>query len=189
MNRQNSADNHHCHYDGGETMSEAFSFNCCGEEMRCLGLVDVLAREVDSVRRWICPVCGHGVDLVHFDFDEMELQNELELYGEAASPLHTQQVKGGDESMENQDDNTAVLCPTKAGNGFKLVVNGVWYYTAKRNVWGTLRKGQSCVFRTIDDSKGAGRSGDMRKPLPQRATTRDLDYSDPEFVMAAAPAQ
>ena len=61
---------------------EAMCFSCCGEEMVCLGLVDALNPEVDSIRRWICPICGHGVDLVHFDFDELELRNELENYGE-----------------------------------------------------------------------------------------------------------
>ena len=89
--------------------------------------------------------------------------------------------------MEENNGETVVLCPTKAGNGFKIVVNGVWYYAAKRNVWSVLRKGQSCVFRTIDDS-GAGRSNGSAKPLPKVMQNREIDYSNPEFVMQA-PAQ
>lgn len=91
--------------------------------------------------------------------------------------------------MENQHDNTAVLCPTKAGNGFKRVGNGVWYCTAKGNVWSTVRKGQSCVLWRIDDSKEAGRSGDMEKLLHQRAEQVLGSIIRPRsFVLAAASA-
>jgi len=84
---------------------------------------------------------------------------------------------------QNNEDNTVVLCPTKAGHGFKIVVNGVWYYAAKRNVWGVLRKGQSCVFRTIDGD-GAGRSNGSGE-FPNAGRNRELDYSSPEYVMSA----
>lgn len=76
-------------------MSEQFEVHCCGQAMRSFGLVDCIGPNVESVRRWVCEVCGHGIDLVHFDFDEAELQNELELYGDLPSPLHIHQVKGG----------------------------------------------------------------------------------------------
>ena len=91
---------------------------------------------------------------------------------------------------QNNNEETVVLCPTKAGNGFKIVVNGIWYYAAKRNVWAVLRKGQSCVFRTIDANGTSGRSDGMGKSFPKRAErTLEIDYSDPEYVMAGAPAQ
>jgi hypothetical protein len=76
-------------------MSERFATFCCGQKMRSFGLVDCLNRGVDSIHRWVCEVCGHGMDLVHFDLDELELQNELAAYGDLPSPVHTHQLKGG----------------------------------------------------------------------------------------------
>ena len=83
-------------------MNKQFETYCCGQPMRAFGLVDCLNPCVDSVRRWVCEVCGHGIDLIHFDMDELELQNELELYGDAASPTHTHQLKGGDLNMADE---------------------------------------------------------------------------------------
>jgi hypothetical protein len=80
---------------GGDNMSEQFAVHCCGQAMRSFGLVDVIGPNIESVRRWACEVCGHGIDLVHFDFDEAELENELELYGDLSSPLHIHQLKRG----------------------------------------------------------------------------------------------
>ena len=76
-------------------MGEQLDFSCCGQEMRSFGLVDFIGPNIESVKRWVCEVCGHGIDLVHFDFDEAELRNELELYGDEQSPPHAQQLKGG----------------------------------------------------------------------------------------------
>jgi hypothetical protein len=76
-------------------MRREFSFSCCGEQMLCPGLLDTLTSGVDSTRRWICPVYGHGADLVHFNFDQIELRMELERYGASESPVHIQQLKGG----------------------------------------------------------------------------------------------
>jgi len=85
-------------HNGGENVeNDEWSLNCCGEAMLCLGLVDCLHPLVESVRRWACPNCGHGVDLVHFRFGEVELHNELELYDVAAAPLYTHQMKGGEQ--------------------------------------------------------------------------------------------
>lgn len=50
--------------------------------------------------------------------------------------------------MENQ----IVLCPTKVGNGFKIVVDGVWYYTSKNQLY-RIFKGSGCVFTTIEDKQ------------------------------------
>ena len=140
-------------------MSKEFDFSCCGKEMVCLGLVDVMAPEVESIRRWVCPVCGHGVDLVQFNLDEPELHNELELYGEAASPPHIQQLKGGDLKMadENYDNTeTATLVPTKAGKGYKVVHNGLWFYTSKAALLDMVQgKAKACTFHTIKDEQVA----------------------------------
>jgi hypothetical protein len=70
--------------------------------------------------------------------------------------VHFQQLKGGDLNMaeENQSDEIATMCATKAGNGFKVVVNGVWYYASKKNVLDlTQGRIKSCVFSTIKDEQ------------------------------------
>ncbi len=57
---------------------------------------------------------------------------------EDESPLHIQQLKGGDLKMadENYDNTeTATLVPTKAGKGYKVVHNGLWFYTSKAALW------------------------------------------------------
>jgi len=39
---------------------------------------------------------------------------------------------------------------TKKGNGFKIVSNGVWYYTSKQELYKVLQDtANACVFRTI----------------------------------------
>lgn len=67
---------------------------CCGKPMRNFGLVYCINPCVESIHRWVCEVCGHGIDVVHFDFDELAVQHELN--GEAASPFLIHQLKGGD---------------------------------------------------------------------------------------------
>jgi len=56
--------------------------------------------------------------------------------------------------MEEQNSERITVCPTKAGNGFKLCVNGVWFYASK----GALERlvtgqEQRCTFRTIDEQR------------------------------------
>jgi len=47
---------------------------------------------------------------------------------------------------------TATMCPTKAGNGYKVVVNGVWSYASKRQVIDLINGRQNaCTFHTIPD--------------------------------------
>lgn len=44
------------------------------------------------------------------------------------------------------------LCPTKKGNGFKAVVDGVWYYTSKKEMHGVVDGTTNAAkFRTIDE--------------------------------------
>ena len=43
------------------------------------------------------------------------------------------------------------LCPTKAGKGFKVVHNNVWYYTSIGELMKVVTRKQACVFRTIDE--------------------------------------
>lgn len=44
------------------------------------------------------------------------------------------------------------MCPTKAGNGYKIVVDGVWYYTSKREMGKMLREETNAAkFRSFDE--------------------------------------
>lgn len=44
------------------------------------------------------------------------------------------------------------MCPTKAGKGFKVVVDGVWYYTSRGELFKMLQhKSGACKFRTIEE--------------------------------------
>jgi len=53
---------------------------------------------------------------------------------------------------ESKNEETATLCRTKAGNGYKVVVNGVWYYASKRQVMELINGQQrACTFHTISD--------------------------------------
>jgi len=75
---------------------------------------------------------------------------------EDESPLHIQQLKGGDWKMANEMNNkdTATLCPTKAGNGFKVVVDGTWFYTSKASLQDVVSgKAKACTFSTIKDEE------------------------------------
>lgn len=55
---------------------------------------------------------------------------------------------------ENNNKDTATLCPTKAGNGFKVVVNGTWFYTSKASLLDMVNgKNRACTFSTIKDDE------------------------------------
>lgn len=67
-----------------------------------------------------------------------------------------EELKGGNLNMEEQNDNkdTATMCPTKAGNGYKVVVNGVWFYASKQQVMDLVSgKQKACTFHTIKDEQ------------------------------------
>ena len=53
---------------------------CCGKEMLSLGQVDFLDQSAYSVRRWLCPECGCGIDLVQYLLEEDDLANQVSLY-------------------------------------------------------------------------------------------------------------
>jgi len=45
----------------------------------------------------------------------------------------------------------ATFCPTKAGNGFKIIVDNEWFYTSKYELFRVLnRKAAACKFRKIE---------------------------------------
>ena len=57
-------------------------------------------------------------------------------------------------AYENESDNgeSATMCATKAGHGFKVVVKGVWFYASKRQVLDLINQKQRAVtFHTIKD--------------------------------------
>ena len=64
-----------------------------------------------------------------------------------------------------------VLCRTKAGKGFKIVVDGTWYYSSIGEVFRMIKGGaNAATFRTIEDD-----------PLPP-----DVPYSaEPGGVLGA----
>lgn len=44
------------------------------------------------------------------------------------------------------------MCPTKAGRGYKVVVDGTWFYTSTQELSRMLRgESNACKFRTIDE--------------------------------------
>jgi len=53
---------------------------------------------------------------------------------------------------QNTIEETATLCPTKAGNGYKVVVKNVWYYASKQQLLDLVQGRQKVVtFHTITD--------------------------------------
>ena len=59
------------------------------------------------------------------------------------------------DEMNNKD--TATLCPTKAGNGYKVVVDGVWFYTSKASLRDMVNgKSRACTFSTMKDRADSG---------------------------------
>lgn len=56
------------------------------------------------------------------------------------------------QQKQENNEQTATLCPTKAGNGFKVVVNGVWFYASKEQVLNLINgQNKACTFHTIQD--------------------------------------
>ena len=56
------------------------------------------------------------------------------------------------DEISNKD--TATLCPTKAGRGYKVVVDGVWFYTSKVSLRDMVNgKSRACTFSTIKDDE------------------------------------
>ena len=53
---------------------------------------------------------------------------------------------------ENRSEETATFCPTKAGNGYEVVVKNVWYYASKQQLLDLVHGKQKAVtFHTITD--------------------------------------
>lgn len=51
--------------------------------------------------------------------------------------------------------NEITMCPTKAGNGYKVVVDGVWFYTSTKELQKMLRgEAHAVKFRTIENNGG-----------------------------------
>ena len=151
-------------------MRVSFEVNCCGKAMLALGRMQTLDMSVRQLERWVCPGCGRVIDLVDYFLDEELLQEQLEMCEAAGGvfadnaqgfvDLRDQQLKGGERTMADEFDKaqTATLCATKAGNGYKVVVNGVWFYASKRQVMELVNGRQkACTFRTIgQDFETAG---------------------------------
>ena len=44
----------------------------------------------------------------------------------------------------------AVLLETKAGKGFKICMEGTWFYTSKNEFFHAISNHHGCTFRTIE---------------------------------------
>jgi len=56
------------------------------------------------------------------------------------------------DEQNNNNDNTATLLPTKAGRGFKIAIEGKFYYAGKQSVLDMVNgKRRSATFSTITD--------------------------------------
>ena len=52
------------------------------------------------------------------------------------------------------------MCPTKAGKGFKLVVEGVWFYTSTKELSAMIGgKASACRFRPREAFAGQQAAG------------------------------
>jgi hypothetical protein len=59
--------------------------------------------------------------------------------------------------MTEEFDNShtvTTMWPTKAGNGYKILVDGVWFYASKRQVLDLINgRRTACTFHTIKDEE------------------------------------
>jgi hypothetical protein len=56
------------------------------------------------------------------------------------------------QAGDNDEEETATMCRTKAGNGFKVVYNGLWFYTSKAQVMDFIEgRAKACTFHTIKE--------------------------------------
>ena len=123
-------------------------------------LFDVTFEEI------VCDICNcemvqpedNPLKKVVFVLDGYALCEECrERIREDESPLHIQQLKGGDGKMEDEfydNTETATLVPTKAGRGYKVVHNGKWFYTSKAALLDMVQgKAKACTFSTIKDEQ------------------------------------
>jgi hypothetical protein len=85
---------------GGQSMVVTIGTRCCGREMQALGLVDVSCVAAESAQRWLCPVCHHGLDVVHYYVDEEEFENQLALYAGAGESAGAAGASGQGESLD-----------------------------------------------------------------------------------------
>ena len=70
----------------------------------------------------------------------------------AVTPGNFQKAAVDNNTADRKE--TATLCPTKRGNGFKVVVDGIWYYASKAQVLQVVEGIQSaCTFHTIKDEE------------------------------------
>jgi len=62
-------------------------------------------------------------------------------------------VKGGEQRMAEQ----VILCPTKSGHGYKIGVDGEWFYTSTENLLRMVNgRGRACTFRKIKQESLSG---------------------------------
>lgn len=72
------------------------------------------------------------------------------------------------------------FCATKAGKGFKIVVDGVWLYTSKSELYRVLQnKALACQFREIDKEVAQEQQAEMPALLDHLRNMLILDLLKP----------
>ncbi len=72
----------------------------------------------------------------------------------------------------------ATFIETRKGDGFKIVVNGTWFYTSKKELFKAINTKKGCKFRTIDDDEEAieGEAESLSSFSPSRqGNTREVN--------------
>ena len=73
---------------------------------------------------------------------------------------------------------------TKAGNGYKLVVDGNWFFVSGQSMLDMIEnKRNSCRFTPSADIEKNGNNSEMKKQYPQTPGYRSSNYSSPQEVI------
>ena len=82
-------------------------------------------------------------------------------------------------------ENEIKLMQTKKGNGYKIVVDGQWFYASREALLKVIDEGWSCNFRTIEDddedavsNEEKVRNGDESASAAQIALLRRLKVKE-----------
>ena len=84
-------------------------------------------------------------------------------------------------------DKEVVLCPTKAGKGFKVVHNGTWFYTSIGEVLKVIAgKSNAAVFRTREIKTLEEMKERVKKEMDEIERQREAKESQTELAVTPA---
>jgi hypothetical protein len=124
-------------------------------DVRCAWCQSDLIARTEEARRYLCLDCSRELgedELTFAEGSQSRTSWQSQESGESTQVPETATVNSERRYaiMDNDNTSTAALYPTKSGNGYKIVVNGVWYYTSKQEFNNLVTKGWRCTFRTIE---------------------------------------